>query len=224
MFPVCRRNITVKMFKIPTKFPKTYKGLILNEALLAIALLSVAAVIMSTILTSSSSTLGISQNFLIAQNLAQEGIESVKNIRDTNKLKFRDEPDKWLCYDPNCENATPLAQTYYIPTEVGGEWVLRTSNPGISYTTAIPDFTANNSFKLNLYNWGGTDFQKYVSALIETEDLPQTTTEVSRYQPFYRAIYFDVANEDRAFYTVVVQWKQGTKRYEVVRKTAIYNY
>ncbi len=67
----------------------------------------IATVLLVTVLASAFVSLNRAaktninvQNRVVAINLAREGMESVRNIRDTNWLKYSgNRRDKWLCFD-----------------------------------------------------------------------------------------------------------------------------
>ena len=63
------------------------KGFTLMEAIVAIFLLTVGIIGVSILITNTISSTRISTDKLIASYLAQEGIEIVRNIRDTNWLE-----------------------------------------------------------------------------------------------------------------------------------------
>lgn len=75
-------------------------GETLIEIVIAISVLTTVLASAFTVLVQVSATNGNSLNRVIALNLAREGIESVRNIRDTNWLKYSgDRREKWLCFD-----------------------------------------------------------------------------------------------------------------------------
>jgi prepilin-type N-terminal cleavage/methylation domain-containing protein len=63
------------------------KGLTIIEMLIAIFIISVGIVGVFTVINKTISTMAVSPSELIAAYLAQEGIEVVRNIRDTNWLE-----------------------------------------------------------------------------------------------------------------------------------------
>ena len=93
------------------KIINNIKGVILAEALISVAMLIIASVAMTTVLTNAVNASNSSKNFLIAENLLIEGIEAVKNIRNSNWLIRPIEKACWLIPDPaslinnppNCE-------------------------------------------------------------------------------------------------------------------------
>ena len=73
------------------------KGETLLEVLIALTLITVSVAAAASAMMSATKGLSLSKNYLIAQNLASEGLEIVKNIRDTNWMKFPvDKEDCWL--------------------------------------------------------------------------------------------------------------------------------
>lgn len=67
---------------------KFSSGFTLMEVLVSVTVLSVGVVGAITLLNSSTSMIANSNNKVIAVNLAQEGIELVRNVRDTNFLRI----------------------------------------------------------------------------------------------------------------------------------------
>lgn len=92
------------------------KGETIIEVITAIAAIVIAGVASVTVIISAYRTTTISREYLIAQNLAREGIEGVTNIRDTNWLKYpADKQTCWLIYEGTCDGGTALQlNTSYI--------------------------------------------------------------------------------------------------------------
>ena len=67
---------------------KTKKGETLIEVITALTSLVIAGLAAVTVILAVMNTTAISKDYLIAQNLAREGLEGVINIRDTNWLIF----------------------------------------------------------------------------------------------------------------------------------------
>jgi len=84
------------------KYQVNKKGETLIEVIAALTSLVLAGVAVMTLIISVMSSTAISKEYLIAQNLAREGIEGVINIRDTNWLLYPSEKDaKWLEINEN---------------------------------------------------------------------------------------------------------------------------
>jgi len=76
------------------------KGETLIEVIAALTSLVLAGIAAMTLIISVMTSTAISKEYLIAQNLAREGIEGVTNIRDTNWLLYPSEKaTKWLTVD-----------------------------------------------------------------------------------------------------------------------------
>jgi len=185
------------------------------EALLAITLLVVGASILGTILMNASGSTAISKDYLIAQNLATEGVEAVKNIRDTNWLRMPNDKKCWLALDPdiNCaDNTSPTYTSYNDMSYIAGQnnkgwWSLSKGTESGLDLSNNPDSSTNTKFRLYI-NGGG----KYV------HDQAFTSS------PFFREVRFTDATELMATFNVKVQWVEGKKVRTISRdKCTIYN-
>lgn len=130
--------------RIKSISPK-FRGDSILEVVVATALLSSVLIATFSILNRAVATNVNVKNRIIALNIAREGIEAVRNVRDTNWLKYSgDRRSKWLCLDtiadPNsCLNTTSGAQidsgnsgTYYLIefNETAGRYYLSLLNEG----------------------------------------------------------------------------------------------
>ncbi len=99
-------------------------GETITEVMVSTVILVTILVASFTILKNAVETNMDVRNRIIALNIAREGVEGVRNIRDTNWLKYSgDRREKWLCYDTldalnNCDSVpmTPdlnLANGFY---------------------------------------------------------------------------------------------------------------
>lgn len=84
----------------PLKNKQTAAGFSLLETLVAISILVTAIVASLSLASQSISSASLSKNQIIAFNLAQEGMELVRSIRDTNSSNGT--PD-WLLGLRNCQ-------------------------------------------------------------------------------------------------------------------------
>ncbi len=95
------------------------------------------------------------KNRVIALNIAREGIEAVRNIRDTNWLKYSgDRRGKWLCHDTS-DSLNECSST-------GGDDELITGEYTVEYDTSYQRYylkNASNNDPLDLST--GTDFSEY---------------------------------------------------------------
>lgn len=72
---------------------KSEKGFTLLEVIASIFIITIGVMGILSLITMSISGALISKSQLIAANLAQEGIEVVRNIRDSNWIEQRRDPD-----------------------------------------------------------------------------------------------------------------------------------
>ncbi len=70
------------------KFLKNIKGETIAETIVALTILAMGIAMTSTLMANSLRNVNTSKYRVIAVNIAREGIEAVRNIRDTNWLKF----------------------------------------------------------------------------------------------------------------------------------------
>jgi type II secretory pathway pseudopilin PulG len=190
------------------------KGETLLEVLIALTLITVSSAAAASAIISSTQSLYLSKNYIVAQNLASEGIEIVKNIRDTNWMKFSQNTQQcWLNIQnidlpsdcPSAEkftyNASP--QNFYAVNfdDESGKWMAEKVTNSIDINP-IPNAYA-------LVNSGG----KYVE--------PGPSVSPS----FYRAITI-TGGDGTTNVTVqsIVKWYEGSRLYSVTGMTALNNY
>ena len=97
------------------------KGETLIEIVMSLGVLTIGIMLASTIMGSSIRNLNASKNRVIAVNIAREGLEAMRNIRDTNWMRYNSmKRDCWnhmptLEIDEKCENnANPIPPGEYI--------------------------------------------------------------------------------------------------------------
>ena len=97
---------------------KNKKGEIILETIIAMGILAIGITTSSALLSSSIRNMNSSKNRIIAVNIAREGIEAVRNIRDTNWLKFQANIRKCWNHNPDtdtCNNSDkPIFPGKYI--------------------------------------------------------------------------------------------------------------
>ena len=188
------------------KFNKNIKGLVLAEALVSVAVLSLAVLVLSSIFNNAATSMRVSRNYMIAQNLAVEGVEVVKSIRDSNAMIAPNNPECWLVLDPgelvgevavgepDCDGVIATAgQGNYLIVEEGGRWVL--NNAGTSLNLEGVE-EGNAGYLLH----AGDDGR----LVYEESALSQPTG-------FYRSVEFANVSEETASFEVKVQWMEGTR-------------
>ena len=130
------------------KKTKNIRGETLAETIVALSVLAIGITIASIVITNSLRNMTNAKSRVIAVNIAREGIESMRNIRDTNWLLYSDRRrDCWnhntslgLC-DPN--SPTPITPgTYVVYRRDNDTWQLALADRNITIDSdgdSIPD-------------------------------------------------------------------------------------
>lgn len=197
-----------------TKKQVQNRGMILTEVLVAIGGLMTALFVLSSIMSSAWSTVAASKNMLIAQNLATEAIEGVKNLRDTNKLLVPNDKTCWLRTDPAAADCTLQAvegSSYVVKQNSTGQWII----------------FGGYLQMLDINDAGGIDGGDgdYLMKVVEIGD------DLNGYKHgegldasiFYRGVKFNVVEEEFATFEVLVQWMEGAKVKEIRQEVTIFN-
>ncbi len=188
---------------------KEKTGLILMEALLAIAVLVVASLVMTTVFQTAVMSQALSRDYLIAQNLATEAIEVVKAVRNTNWLKYPTAPQCWLTRpELNCDPLDGEAnavepKNYKFITDFNSSIKFDDINGELN----LGDNTLDTTYELVI-----------VDGLYRHVEAPENGSG------FYRSIEFTQVSAVSATFEVKVQWMQGKKVYSIVRPVTIYNF
>lgn len=99
---------------------KNKKGETILETIIAMVILAVGVTTAGTIIGYSIRNMNGSKNRIIAVNVAREGIEAVRNIRDTNWLKYNSNRRGCWNHMPNidptvgCDGNTPIQPGRYL--------------------------------------------------------------------------------------------------------------
>lgn len=102
------------------------KGESLAETMIALSILAIGITLSALVVSNALTNMSISRNRVVAVNIAREGLEAMRNIRDTNWLKFSD--DRRICWnhtpgingtngdlaDDFCNGTDPLLPGDYI--------------------------------------------------------------------------------------------------------------
>ncbi len=115
---------------------KFRRGESLVEVIMAIFVVALGASVATSLIISALQSNEFSRDNLIALNLAAEGIEAMRSIRDANWLKFS--YDKQNCWNmmPNVTNCQDPAATT------------------IAATNSTTNYTVDLGLNKNLYDWG----------------------------------------------------------------------
>lgn len=104
---------------------KNKGGETITETIIAISILAIGITFSSTLMANSLININVSKNRFVAVNIAREGIEAMRNIRDTNWLKFSS--NRRTCWNhmpqenipDNCEDSIPPDGVSDTPIEAG---------------------------------------------------------------------------------------------------------
>lgn len=187
---------------------KKLEGVVLLEVLLSVFVLVTVFFAVSMIANSSVSVNGLMRNYVVGNGLLIEGIESVKTLRDTNRLREPLISSCWMRRDPDGDCADVLG--------VGKNYVFAPDTSGLVVMTevAAADLDGekeqmDEAYRLykDVQNYGLTTSKKTLDPTI-----------------FYRAIKSEVINDDTAVFTVKLQWNEGVKVRTLVESIVLKNY
>ncbi|HPU94791.1 MAG TPA: hypothetical protein PK398_01290 [Candidatus Gracilibacteria bacterium] len=183
------------------------KGETLIEVITALTSLVLAGVAAVTVIISMMQSNAISKEYLIAQNLAREGIEGVITIRNTNWLRFPStKSTDWLCVSAN---SNPVSCT---------ETVARTNHYRLNYKNN--EFILENEASTPIAPETGNAFQ------LNLTSTSLYTHESGENSGFYRMITFEQidGSPDKYKVTATVQWMNRSKVNEYKLSSIITNY
>ena len=155
-------------FNWKPKLKRKNSGETILEVLIAVTILSSVLIATYSNLNQAVSTNVNVRNRVIAMNIAQEGLEAVRNIRDTNWLKYSgDRRSSWLCLDTVGNNvcATGAASTItdgkYIASfsEANGRYYL--SAPTASSTAEPADAGAQEIIDIEVETTSWEEYRLY---------------------------------------------------------------
>ena len=164
------------------------KGFTLVETLVAVAILMIAIAGPLTIANQALTAALGSRNAMIATYLAQEGMESIKNIKDNNVAKNGSSLFAQGIVGSSCTVGSPCA----TPDAIGN--IMGTPSSIMNCNTIMP------SLDCSLY----TDDSNltYVYSNVATGEIHKT--------PFTRNYYITNNTANEFIVTVVVSWNDGS--------------
>lgn len=179
------------------------KGLVLAEAIVTISILVGCALVAGAMFTDAVTSTAVSKDFLIANGLAIEGAEAVRNIVATNKMIDPNDPTCWLRINPDVDNCNGQASApnNYLPaeqadgTQTRGKWLL--ANGNVDDLDLSKGAAANSSYLLYI----SKDTKRYTTSSAN-DAIPSK---------FYRSIKFSHTDDTYATFEVKVAWFEGVK-------------
>jgi len=131
------------------------KGETLAETIIALSILSIGITISSMVILNSMRNLIVAKQRVIAVNIAREGIEAVRSIRDTNWLLYSDRRRQCWNHDPNvvaaCDGSNPITPDTYIvyKHDPEGSWRLQLADANLLADSPLnPDGNTTNELDL----------------------------------------------------------------------------
>lgn len=209
-----KKSPTTKDYRL-----KTRQGFTLVETLVSLFIfsLSITAIIVVTGQGVSDTT--IAKNKITAVALAQEGIEVIRNIRDTYSLSEASPGSGWVNFINDIQSNCTKPDGCIVE-----DIVSYTSSPIINPCNTVG---------------GGSDFPSGCD-FIEREKLPsevsntivgtlgfyQYNSTVATESPFQRTIYIECVNSDCTEVRVesLVAWRQGTSVAEINAVEHLFNW
>ena len=189
-------------FQIPnSNFQIRTRGFTIVETLVAITVLMIA--IAGPLVVASKGLFGAlaSKDQMVAAYLAQESMETIKNIRDNNIFKLGIGTNNYLINPSDQSNNLATCTLTGNPCDASAADALAGGSEIIHCSGACQVYLEYLSGSASFYGHGGN----------ELSDI--TLTPFARY--FYLSDVSPVPNPDEKIVTVVVDWKEGTTPYSV---------
>ncbi len=209
----------------------------LVEVIIAIFVVAMGAGITSSLVVSALQSNSFSRDNLIALNLAVEGLEAVRDIRDSNWLKFSF--DQKTCWDllpsqTECNENSKRIETKNYTTYLGADyaWQLKEAGTPLNLDTTNPD---NNNYVLNLRSDGiQPNPNEIYSSNNDEDENPKRFNVPDNRNPFsgrfYRMIQIkrtddpNVPGQSNMDVTSIVQWKAQNVVHNVTLSSLLTNY
>ncbi len=207
----------------------------LIEVIIAIFVVSLGAGIASTLVVSALQSNSFSRDNLLALNLAVEGIEAMRDIRDTNWLKFSfDRKNCWdlipraaACVDPNLK-IEDANYTVYLDKSYNWQLISVGTDSGSALDLDAVNKSTNSSYQLAILTSGGSSEKKIYSSNKTLNENPSSFTNLAQNDPFYdrfyRMIQVNHLDANSISVTSVVQWKSQNVVHSIKLSTLLTNY
>jgi type II secretory pathway pseudopilin PulG len=220
------------------------KGETLVEVIIAVVVVAIGSGVATTLIVTALVSNSFNRDNLIAMNLATEGIEAVRSIRDTNWIKFSyDKTNCWNVqpridptlpeYQPVCTAEQRIQPNYYQINLRPGDYVWRfdsVSQPLDLHTASL----TNEDYRIHFNDVSpgvdtdgdgdpDNDHDLYTSRESTTE------AEITGDSIFYRMVTIEYddplpENATEMRVTSLVQWKAGNAVHQVKVRSILTNY
>ncbi len=132
----------------------------LVEVIIAIFVVAIGSSVATSLIVTAFQSNSFSRDNLIALNLAEEGLEAMRSIRDTNWLKYAF--DKDTCWNvmpevPDCTQNSPIITpgSYVVELDQNYLWKLRAIANDLNLEQASP---GNDAYRLKIVDRDGNHF------------------------------------------------------------------
>lgn len=206
----------------------------LAESILALSVLAIGMTLSGVVMATSLRNVGSSRERMIAVNIAREGIEAVKNIRDTNWLKFSN--DRRNCWNhlpgtpDTCDRNTPKIvhnRAYIVYLNQKNEWRLTTNTTTQKANLSLVDI--DSGFDSN-GDQNKTNDQDIYNHLVGNDSLGRETKKTT-FERQIRVFYLSPTNatngtfnDNRMKITSTVYWKEKSTTKSLTLETIITDY
>ncbi len=171
------------MIYLLKKITKSKKGETIIETLIALSVLAIGITMASTAILNSLRNMTNAKSRVIAINIAREGIEAMRNIRDTNWLRYSNQ--RRLCWNhmpdgtPCTDGDNPiLPGTYIVYKHTDNSWRLEWADDDTGISDGTPADSDNYNDNINLAPLSLVDIDLlYDSDGADTDNDPATPQE-----------------------------------------------
>jgi type II secretory pathway pseudopilin PulG len=196
----------------------------LVEVIIAIFVVGLGAAVATSLIVTALQSNNFSRDSLIALNLAEEGLEAVRSVRDTNWLKYGfDKESCWnLLPGKTCVANPPatdrISGNYAVELDNNYIWQLHPKTQILDLENATP--LLNDAYKLKVVNRDGAFFYtpNENSTYSEVTANPQTGR-------FYRMVQVNNSTDPGSMdVKSTVQWIAQGKAHTIFLDTKLTNY